>query len=109
MSWKQTRTPTQRGYGAAWQRLRKVVIQRDRGLCQLCKTQGLIRAGTDVDHIQSKADGGSDALQNLRLLCSSCHRRVTSRGSDDIGPEPGCDARGFPTGGAHHWGAKQVG
>jgi 5-methylcytosine-specific restriction protein A len=105
VTWKQTKTPTQRGYGAGWQRLRKVVIQRDRGLCQLCKAQGIVRAGTDVDHIQAKADGGTDALTNLRLLCASCHRRVTARGNDDIGPEPGCDARGFPTGAAHHWGA----
>jgi len=66
-----------RGYcSAAWRRIRLQVIARDGGVCQLCG--GLVQ-GCDrdahIDHIVEKADGGSDALENLRLVHRSCHSR----------------------------------
>ena len=69
----------ERGYGWAWERVRKQVIQRDKGLCQLCLASGKVVAGNECDHITPKARGGSDDLSNLRLLCRPCHRSVTAR------------------------------
>lgn len=63
-----------RGYGsAAWRRTRLAVIARDGGLCQLCGR--VVSEMAQIDHIVEKSRGGSDALDNLRLLCLSCHSR----------------------------------
>ncbi len=69
---------TQRGYGAAWQRLRRLIIARDKGLCQVCRRKGLAVEGKEIDHITTKANGGSDDPSNLQLLCTPCHRRKTA-------------------------------
>lgn len=71
------KTRHQQGYGSAWSKLRLVVIERDRGLCQLCLARGRIAAGNQVDHKLSKAKGGTDDLDNLWLLCRPCHDRKT--------------------------------
>lgn len=68
-------TAAQRGYcSAAWRRTRLLVIARDEGVCQIC---GIIISGeknAHVDHIIEKPLG-TDALDNLRLLCRSCHSK----------------------------------
>jgi 5-methylcytosine-specific restriction endonuclease McrA len=51
--------------------VRKAVIARDGGLCQLCG-----EAGKDIDHI----GGSSSELTNLRLLCKKCHNKKTVPG-----------------------------
>jgi 5-methylcytosine-specific restriction protein A len=63
----------ERGYGTAWEKLRKVILQRDRHLCQLCMQEGRITAGTHVDHITAKAKGGTDDPANLQTVCAPCH------------------------------------
>lgn len=77
-----------RGYGSSWDKVRKVVIERDLGMCQECKRQGIIKAGTDVDHIVSKAKAAQmgwtqeqmDDPKNLELLCHTpCHEAKTAR------------------------------
>lgn len=70
-------TAAARGYcSAAWRRTRLAVIARDGGVCQLCG--GLVQ-GNDreahIDHIIEKADGGTDELENLRLVHRACHSR----------------------------------
>ena len=67
------KTRQQRGYGAAWKRVRKVALQRDRHLCQLCLKEGRYTPGTHVDHILAKAKGGTDDLSNLQVVCPPCH------------------------------------
>ena len=52
--------------------------------CQVCGTiieyknsQGKIRRFAHADHIQDKAKGGNEALQNLWVLCPNCHALKT--------------------------------
>ena len=72
----------ERGYGAAWEKLRAEVLKRDEGLCQPCLF-GQMRPtpATEVDHIVPKAQGGTDDPSNLQSICTSCHRAKTSRES----------------------------
>jgi 5-methylcytosine-specific restriction protein A len=70
-----------RGYGAAWDRVRKVVLKRDFGLCQPCRRRGLVTIATAVDHIVSKAKAAAlrwslariDGEGNLQAICKDCH------------------------------------
>jgi 5-methylcytosine-specific restriction enzyme A len=85
--------------------LRDRLLQRDRGICALCKTDTVaawtwlrkMRGGKrtlalrewglktlsrkslwDADHIVPVADGGGECdLANMRTLCLKCHRKVT--------------------------------
>lgn len=63
----------ERGYGADWDKARKRILERDCGLCQACAKQGVARLARDVDHIVSKAEGGTDLDSNLQCLCAECH------------------------------------
>lgn len=69
----------ERGYGSEWKRLRKRVIERANGICEECIAWSRVVPGTDVDHIVSKAKGGTDSLDNLQLLCKHCHGKKTAR------------------------------
>lgn len=77
----------QRGYDAAWDRLRAAVMKRDKFMCQVCwnaKPQRFTEAN-QVDHIIAKANGGTNDLSNLRAICHRCHFEKTLR---DRGHEP---------------------
>jgi 5-methylcytosine-specific restriction protein A len=74
-----------RGYGAAWDRLRKQIMQRDCGLCQPCKRAGKYTPAAAVDHITSKAKAANlkwsqdrvDDPANLQAICGPCHDAKT--------------------------------
>lgn len=68
-----------RGYGTEWKKLRVVILKRDKYLCQECKRNGLVKRGNHVDHVISKALGGTDEPSNLQVLCESCHMTKTGR------------------------------
>lgn len=72
-------TRHQRGYGSSWDALRKVVLQRDAGLCQPCRNKGQLTVATMVDHIRPKAEGGGDDLANLQSICRPCHTSKTDK------------------------------
>jgi len=70
-----------------WSATRKQVIARAQGVCQhhplatesspnphRCYLQG-----TEVDHIVNLAQGGSEELDNLQLLCEWHHKQKTSK------------------------------
>lgn len=69
----------ERGYGQAWERLRKAVLSRDKGLCQVCLGKGRYTPARQVDHIMPKASGGTDATENLQAICEACHRAKSAR------------------------------
>lgn len=54
-----------------WRKARKAALERDHGRCRSCW-----RPGNEVHHVLSRARGGKHDLDNLRTLCSSCHRYV---------------------------------
>lgn len=75
-----------RGYGPAWDKVRKAVMVRDGGLCQVCLKAG--RYGViakAVDHIISKAkaktlrwtDVQTEHPSNLQAICDPCHAAKT--------------------------------
>lgn len=72
MAWHRT-SSTERGYGAAWRKARSLTILRDKGLCVPCLKQGRTTAFSQVDHIKPKAQGGTDAQENLQCICTECH------------------------------------
>jgi 5-methylcytosine-specific restriction protein A len=79
MAWKRG-SPAERGYGRAWQKLRKAMLAQE-PLCRACREQGVVTAATDLDHIVPKAEGGTDDPANLQALCADCHKDKTARES----------------------------
>jgi 5-methylcytosine-specific restriction protein A len=66
-----------RGYGTAWDHLRKAVMQRDMRLCQPCLRKDRVTASHAVDHIKPKSKGGTDDPANLQAICRACHLSKT--------------------------------
>ncbi|WP_151444282.1 HNH endonuclease [Halomonas lysinitropha] len=76
---QQGKNSTERGYGGHWRKLRRVVMQRDGGLCQPCRQAGRITSASAVDHIVPKGEGGTDSHDNLQAICSPCHKAKTQQ------------------------------
>ena len=62
-----------------WSHLRQQVLERDHYLCAYCKVKGVITPAKTVDHIRPLElffnDGAS--MENLSVICSSCHNLKT--------------------------------
>ena len=75
-----------RGYGSEWTKVRAQVIERDLGMCQVCRAEGRVTAGSEVDHIVSKAKAGQmgwredqiDDPKNLQTICHPHHLAKTA-------------------------------
>lgn len=68
----------ERGYGTEWDKTRRRILERDAGICQQClRDHGLVHAGSEVDHIVPKAEGGTDDDDNLQTICRDAHRMKT--------------------------------
>lgn len=63
----------ERGYPANWEKLRRVVLQRD-PVCKGCE----LEVSTEVDHIMPLERGGKNELTNLQGLDKTCHSRKTA-------------------------------
>ena len=72
MAWPTT-SRHERGYGRAWELTRKRILERDSHLCQACARNDRVTVGNEVHHHKPKAQGGSDADENLETLCHDCH------------------------------------
>jgi 5-methylcytosine-specific restriction endonuclease McrA len=105
---RQRGTRQQRGYGAAWDKTRKVILTRDAGLCQPCKRVGILHQGTHVDHIVPKFEGGTDDHDNLQTINAECHASKTAAeaaraAGRQLSVRPACDVSGLPTDPSHPW------
>ena len=62
-----------------YRRLRPMVWRRDAGRCQWPLYSGVCGLqGFETDHIVNRANGGSDTMENLRVLCKRHHNRKTA-------------------------------
>lgn len=76
-----------RGYGKEWDKIRPRIMARDCGMCQPCQRKGRATAGSQVDHIISKANAKRmgwtprqiDADSNLQCICGPCHKAKTEQ------------------------------
>lgn len=101
-----------RGYGAAWDKLRRVILERDgyRCRCAACVAGARLWPATHVDHIISKAEwlrthgslAGCDDPTNLRAMARVCHERKSAEERGYI-IRGGADASGMPLDPAHPW------
>jgi len=77
-----------RGYGSEWDKLRKLVLKRDNGLCQCKECQGgklRVLLANEVHHVVSKDQASkrgwsqqqTDDMSNLISINSECHKRET--------------------------------
>jgi 5-methylcytosine-specific restriction endonuclease McrA len=63
-----------------YRRLRIEVLDRDGWRCQSCG----VRTNLDVHHIEMRAKGGSDSVDNLIVLCRVCHAGLHGQRYDDM-------------------------
>jgi len=100
-----TKSRHERGYGAAWVKLRTRIMERDHGLCQVCSKAGRVTIAYAVDHIVSKANAARlkwtpaqmDDPSNLQAICKPCHDSKTEAEQGKVKHAPvriGLD--GFP-------------
>ena len=59
-------------YGSEWRRIRNRYISKH-PLCECCEQKGLLTPATEVHHIVSLADGGTNSDDNLMSVCKPCH------------------------------------
>lgn len=73
--WKSnSRGPRSRGVPKA---VADHVMARDHYECQ-ARLHGCAVIANEVDHVVPVFEGGNDELENLRAICSSCHRKKTA-------------------------------
>jgi len=73
----------------AWRHVRRLALQRDHYLCQMCLSNKRIRRARDVHHVQPLELRPDLALElsNLMSLCRYCHERTKQRGKASRVPE----------------------
>ena len=89
----------ERGYGADWVRLQKLIMKRDGKMCQPCLRKGRPTPAAEVDHIKPKSQGGTNDWDNLEAICRACHAPKTAREGLEkrgIKPRPRYGADGWP-------------
>ena len=84
-----------------WEAIRLEVLRRDNYTCQKCQVKclgkRLNKPAPHVDHIIPRKEDKTKALDpdNLRVLCPSCHSKITIAGTHSRNkPEIGED--GYP-------------
>ncbi len=78
---RERESPSKRGYGRRWRRMRDIVLSRE-PLCRACSTRERPVAATEVDHIvpHRKNQMLLYDFSNLQPLCKACHARKTAAG-----------------------------
>jgi 5-methylcytosine-specific restriction endonuclease McrA len=72
-------TPKQRGYDAAYQRMRLIILNRDHWTCTYCNKR-LISGDATIDHVVPLSKGGNASdPSNLTSACRSCNSAKKDR------------------------------
>lgn len=61
--------------------VREYLLQKWRRTCAYCDAQDL---PLQIEHIQSKARGGSNRISNLTLACDACNQKKAARSVEDF-------------------------
>jgi len=72
-------TQAQRITGTRLQQIRTTLYEAN-PLCVACEKRGIVRLGTQADHVVALANGGRESLDphdNRQLLCAECHAEKT--------------------------------
>lgn len=69
-----------------WDQIRQEVIARDGRICRLCGNA--IKDEPHIDHIIPRIEGGTNALDNLRVTCARCNHSRGARPRADFVPLP---------------------
>ena len=81
-----------------WRNLKRKVLKVQNWTCQdcgvMCRGKRLNESTPIVDHITPRKDGGSNSLDNLRILCFSCHNKKTKY--EDYNDKEPIGIDGFP-------------
>jgi 5-methylcytosine-specific restriction endonuclease McrA len=56
-----------------WSLTCEAIYRRDAGRCRVCRTIAAAFSPASVHHIRYRSAGGTDATENLILLCQNCH------------------------------------
>jgi len=82
---------TARGYGYSWQQTSKQVLAEHQRNCpDLCpgwRRPAHYSDDLTVDHIIPKAKGGTDARENLQVLCRPCNAAKAADLAEDQPPQ----------------------
>jgi len=65
-------------YGRSWKRIRDRYIAAH-PFCEQCQKDGRITPAEEVHHIKPLSQGGTNDVDNLMSLCTSCHSEITAR------------------------------
>ena len=65
------RVPKQSKRNEFSNKVRKEILERDNGQCQMC-----LGKGEEIHHVFLKSRGGRGVFTNGLSLCHNCHRRV---------------------------------
>jgi len=67
--------------GGDWARQRKLALLRAEGRCEGCGRTARDGARLAVHHMVGYAYGGSNEVENLKVLCELCHPALESYGA----------------------------
>jgi len=59
-------------------KIRRRLAERDGLICHWCHRPLTLTTAT-IEHLRNRSDGGSNALQNLRLACAPCNNEREHR------------------------------
>jgi 5-methylcytosine-specific restriction endonuclease McrA len=76
--------PRGRQMPPGWPKLRRAILERDGGRCQI-GSRRCVGVASTVDHIKPAWQGGSDHPSNLQAACGPCHRSKTASDARSVG------------------------
>lgn len=60
-------------FEAEFKKMRALVIERSKGMCELQASPNCTGRGCHVHHRKTRSQGGENSLENLRHACLLCH------------------------------------